>query len=201
MNPWFGKLAVLFCLLAYVVIRAPHGRRSRTVRVAEDCKGTREIVLLIGALLGTTLLPVVWVATGFPARADFPLHPAPYALGLLLMAAGLWLFYRSHADLGTNWSVTLQTREGHQLMTTGIYARIRHPMYSSMFLLGIAHLLFVPNWVVAPAYLLSFGLLYFLRVGHEERMMLDRFGQEYQTYMQRTGRLLPRLRNRVNSNA
>jgi protein-S-isoprenylcysteine O-methyltransferase Ste14 len=201
MNPWFAKAAVLFCLIAYVFIRTPHGKRSRTVRVAEDRKGVLEIVLLIGAWLGTTILPVVWAVTGFPARADYPLHPAPYSLGLLAMVAGLWLFYRSHADLGTNWSVTLQTRESHQLVTTGIYARIRHPMYSSMFLLGIAHLLFVPNWVVAPAYLLSFGVLYVLRVGHEERMMLNRFGPEYQTYMQQSGRLLPKFHSRANTNA
>ena len=196
MNPWFAKLAVLACLLGFIVIRAPHGRRSRTVRVKEDRKGVLEVVLLIGATLGTTLLPLIWAATGFPARADYPLHPVPYALGLLAMAAGLWLLYRSHTDLGTNWSVTLQTREDHRLVTAGIYERIRHPMYASMFLLSIAHLLFVPNWIVAPAYLLTFGMLYVFRVAHEERLMLDRFGSDYQTYMRRTGRLIPRLRKR-----
>ena len=39
MNPWFGKVAVLMALLGYCIIRAPHGQRSRTVRVAEDRKG------------------------------------------------------------------------------------------------------------------------------------------------------------------
>jgi protein-S-isoprenylcysteine O-methyltransferase Ste14 len=192
MNPWFGKLAVIVCLIAYCIIRAPHGRRSRSVQIKEDRKGTLEVVLLIGAMLGTTFLPLVWGVTGFPARADYPLHPVPYALGLVVMAVGLWVFYRSHADLGTNWSITLQTREDHRLVTTGIYEHIRHPMYTAMFLLGIAHLLFVPNVIVAPAYLLTFGVLYFLRVTQEERLMLDRFGAEYEAYMQRTGRLIPR---------
>ena len=200
MNPWFGKLAVLAAVLGYCVIRAPHGQRSRTVRVAEDRKGVLEIVLLAGAFLGTTLMPVVWALTGFPARADYPLHPVPYALGLVVMAAGFWLFYRSHADLGTNWSITLQTRESHSLVTDGIYERIRHPMYAAIFLLSIAHLLFVSNWIVAPAYLLSFGLLYVFRVAHEERMMLDRFGSEYRAYMRRSGRLLPKRCNSVNAN-
>ena len=192
MNPWFGKLAVLVCLIAYIIIRAPHGRRSTSVPIKEDRKGALEIVLLIGAWIGTTILPLVWVIANWPAWANFPLHPVAYALGVVLMFAGLWLFHRSHTDLETNWSVTLQTREDHRLVTTGIFKRIRHPMYSSMFLLGIAHLLFVPNCVVAPAYLLTFGLLYLLRVAKEERLMLDRFGAEYETYMQRTGRLIPR---------
>ncbi|MEQ1861538.1 MAG: protein-S-isoprenylcysteine O-methyltransferase [Chthoniobacteraceae bacterium] len=191
-NPWFGKIAVLVCLLAYIVIRAPHGRRNAAVPIKEDRNGGLEIVLLTGAWIGSAILPLVWAVTGFPSHADFMLQPLPYALGLLLMVAGLWLFHRSHADLGTNWSVTLQTREDHRLITEGIYRRIRHPMYSAMFLLGIAHLLFVPNWIVAPAYLLSFGLLYLFRVAHEERLMLDRFGAEYEAYVQRTGRLLPR---------
>jgi protein-S-isoprenylcysteine O-methyltransferase Ste14 len=194
MNLWFGKIAVLGCLVAYCVIRGPHGQRSRTVPIKDDRKGALEIALLAGAFLGTTILPVIWATTGFPARADYALHPVPYAIGLLFLLVGLWVFHRSHVDLGTNWSITLQTREDHRLVTEGIYRRIRHPMYTAMFLLGIAHALFVSNWIVAPAYLLTFGLLYLLRVGHEERLMLDRFGAEYEAYMRRTGRLMPRLR-------
>ena len=84
-------------------------------------------------------------------------------------------------------------RENHGLVTSGVYARIRHPMYASMFLLGIAQALFLPNWIVGPAYLLSFGVAYVFRVQVEERMMLDHFGSQYEAYMQRTGRLIPRI--------
>ena len=66
---------------------------------------------------------------------------------------------------------------------------------SSMFLMSIAHLLFVPTWIVAPAYLLSFRMLYVFRVAQEKRMMLDRFGSDYQTYMRQTGRLIPGCEN------
>ena len=177
-----------------IVVRARHGRRIRTIRVKEDRKGVLDFVLLIGTTFGTTLLPLIWVATGFPARADYPLHPVPCASGLSAMAAGLWLLKRSHTDLGTNWSITLQTREDHRLVSAGIYERIRHPM-SSMFLMSIAHLLFVPTWIVAPAYLLSFRMLYVFRVAQEKRMMLDRFGSDYQTYMRQTGRLIPGCEN------
>ncbi len=132
------------------------------------------------------------------ACADYRLYPLPYALGLGIMVVGLWLFYRSHADLGTNWSVTLQMRENHGLVTYGVYSVIRHPMYSSMFLIGIAQLLFLPNWIAGPAYLLSFGVLYIFRVRVEERMMLDQFGAEYEQYMRQTGRLIPQVWRRHN---
>ncbi|MCH8149128.1 MAG: isoprenylcysteine carboxylmethyltransferase family protein [Planctomycetes bacterium] len=193
MNPWYGKSAVIVSLVVYIIIRAPHGRRSMKVPIAEDRKGGLEIGLLIGAWLGTTIVPVVWITTSLFAVAEYTLHPVPYGVGLGMMVLGLWLFYCSHTDLGTNWSVTLQTREEHSLVTTGIYSRIRHPMYSSMFALGVAQALFLPNWIVGPAYLVSFGLLYVFRVRIEERMMLDRFGTEYEDYVQRTGRLIPRL--------
>jgi protein-S-isoprenylcysteine O-methyltransferase Ste14 len=194
LNPWFGKAAFLVVLFGYVLIRAPHGRRSRPVPVSDDRKGPLEVLLLLGAFFGTLPLPLLWVATGFPAAADYPLHPLPYALGMTLSAIGLWLFYRSHADLGANWSVTLQLRKNHGLVTNGIYRRIRHPMYASLFLISLAHVLFLPNWIVGPVYLLSFALLYLVRVPKEERMMLDRFGPEYEAYRQRTGRLIPRIR-------
>ena len=85
-------------------------------------------------------------------------------------------------------------REEHSLIEAGIYRRIRHPMYAAMFLLGIAQVLYLANWFAGPTYLLTFGLLYLLRVGRKERMMLDRFGSEYEAYMQRTGRLIPAFR-------
>ncbi len=122
----------------------------------------------------------------------------PYVLGIGLMLIGLWLFHRSHTDLGTNWSVTLQMRENHGLITSGVYSMVRHPMYSSMFLLGISQLLFLPNWIAGPAYLLGFGVLYIFRVRAEERMMLDQFGTEYAQYMRRSGRLTPPYRLRAN---
>ena len=197
MNTWFAKIAVVVSLLAYIIIRWPHGNRSRTVALVENRKGGREVLLLIGATLGTTLIPVIWIASGLLGFADYPLHPVPYAVGLVFMVAGLWLFYRSHTDLGTNWSVTLQMRDDHHLITSGVYSKVRHPMYTSMFLLGIAQILFLPNWIAGPAYLLSFGLLYILRVKAEERMMLDRFGSEYEAYMRRSGRLIPRFRDEL----
>jgi protein-S-isoprenylcysteine O-methyltransferase Ste14 len=67
-------------------------------------------------------------------------------------------------------------------------------MYSALGLLSLGQALAIPNWIAGPAYLIGFGLLYLLRVDKEERMMLDRFGAEYEAYMGRSGRLIPRWR-------
>ena len=107
--------------------------------------------------------------------------------------AGLWLLWRAHTDLGSNWSDSLQLQQGHELVTSGIYQRIRHPMYAAGWLFGIAQALLLPNWITGLSGLVSFGLLYCLRVPREEQMMLKEFGAAYRAYMDRTGRVIPRV--------
>ena len=191
MDPLFGKVAAFLNLLVYVLIRWPHGNRIKTLDVNDSRADRQEKLLLTGAALGTTLIPVIWITTGFPSFADYPLQRVPFAIGVIAIIIGNWIFYRSHADLGLYWSPTLQMRDGHELITTGIYARIRHPMYTAMFVQGIGMLLVLPNWIAGPAWLVTFGILYAFRVGHEEAMMKKRFGKAYEEYMKCTGRLLP----------
>jgi protein-S-isoprenylcysteine O-methyltransferase Ste14 len=82
-------------------------------------------------------------------------------------------------------------RERHRLITQGIYRRVRHPMYAALFLYSIGQALVLPNWVAGPSYLVSFGILFALRIRAEERMMLETFGEGYASYMARTKRLVP----------
>ena len=110
------------------------------------------------------------------------------------MLAALWLFWRSHSDLGLNWSAFLQMRKDHQLIRQGVYRSIRHPMYASIFLFGIAQALLLQNWVAGLSAPVTFALLYFVRTPHEEKMMREWFGEEYQDYIRQTGRIIPRLK-------
>jgi len=192
MNPWFAKAIILVSSIVMVIIRAPHGHRSRGIKVVKSRKGSLEIVLLTVAWLGF-FVPLLWIATPVIAFADYPLRPVPFVGGILCLALGLWLFHKSHADLGTNWSITLEVRESHRLVTEGIYRQVRHPMYLALLLYASGQALALPNWLAGPSYLAAFGLLFALRVGPEERMMLEEFGQDYEAYMARTKRLVPGL--------
>jgi len=192
MNVWFAKAVVIAASIFLIVIRAPHGQRSRSIRVAKNGKGPLEVVVLSFAMLGF-FVPLIWVATPAFSFAEYPLYLVPFTLGVACYALGLWLFHRSHADLGTNWSITLQIREGHRLVTQGVYRRIRHPMYTSLFLYSLGQMLVLPNWFAGPSYLVTFGVLFALRLQHEERMMVEEFGGEYTKYMSRTKRIIPWL--------
>lgn len=190
MNPWIAKTVVLAASIVMVAIRAPHGQRSRSVQIVKDLKGRREVILLTLAMVGF-FVPLIWVASPAFAFADYPLRLSPLIAGIVCFVVGLWLFHRSHADLGTNWSITLQVREQHRLITHGVYRRVRHPMYTALLLYSCGQALVLPNWVAGPSYLVTFGILLAFRVHAEERMMLEEFGAEYTAYTATTTRLVP----------
>jgi protein-S-isoprenylcysteine O-methyltransferase Ste14 len=192
MNPWVPKAIILASSLVMVIIRAPHGRRSREVKVVRSSRGAREIVLLTLAWLAF-FVPLVWVSAPVFAFAEYSLRPVPLVAGVVCIAVGLWLFARSHADLGTNWSITLELRERHQLVTQGIYRTLRHPMYSALLLYSLGQALVVPNWIAGPSNGAAIALLLVFRLGPEERMMLDEFGKDYEAYRKQTKRLVPGL--------
>ena len=192
MNPWIAKAAILAASALMVAIRAPHGQRSRGIKVVRNSRSPRETVLLTIAWLGF-FVPLIWVASSAFSFAEYRLRTGPFAAGVLFFAAGLWLFHRSHTDLGTNWSITLEVRERHRLITHGVYRRVRHPMYVALLLYSVGQALVLPNWVAGPSYLVAFAILFAFRVGAEENMMLEQFGDEYAAYMARTKRLVPGL--------
>jgi len=175
-----------------VAIRAPHGQRSRRITVAKSHKTPLETGLLVLAWVGF-VVPLIWIASPAFSFAEYPLRAGPVVAGVMCLVIGLWLFYRSHADLATNWSITLEVREQHRLITQGVYRRIRHPMYSALLLYAVGQALVIPNWVAGPSNVIAFALLVALRVGAEEKMMVQQFGDEYAAYATRTKRLVPRV--------
>jgi len=180
-------------LIAGSVIRALYSRRSRRNRIADDRKTALDSLLLAVGSLGF-VAAFLYLLTSRLDFADYGLPTWASWAGVAVFAAALWLLWRAHADLGRNWSPMPQIREGHSLVTSGVYRFVRHPMYAAHWLWGIAQVLLLPNWIAGPAMLLAFIPLYLVRVPREERMMLDHFGREYREYMNRTGRVVPRLR-------
>lgn len=172
------------------------GARRRQKKVERRVSGREWTALL---LLAVVLMPVpiVYAATSWLDFADYRLPALAGWAGMVVLAGSLFVFWRAHADLGLNWSPSLEIREQHQLITSGIYGVIRHPMYASLLLWGIAQPLLLHNWVAGWLGPLTFVVFYFLRVGPEERMMLDTFGDQYRRYMAQVGAVIPRISRRA----
>jgi protein-S-isoprenylcysteine O-methyltransferase Ste14 len=189
-NPWYAKAVVLLAGAAIGILRAAHSYQRPRDPVSSRRGGAREAVALSASFVGF-VVPMFWVWTSWLDFADYELRLAPLMAGAVLLAAGLWLFHRTHRDLGRNWSARLQILESHQLVTGGVYRRVRHPMYLALLLFGIGQAAVVPNWIAGASCLVGAVLLFVLRIGPEERMMRERFGRDYEAYAARTNRLVP----------
>ncbi len=187
-NPIF-----LVALVIYVGIRKHFMTRQAFADVTVNAVDSRDRALIAGMGITVILLPVLFLLSPLFGFADYDLPFLGRCVGAGIIAISLWLFWRSHADLGVNWSSSLEIRKEHALVTHGVYARMRHPMYTSIWLWCLGQGLMLPNVLVGWAPTLCFAVMYFTRVGREEGMMRDEFGDAYQAYERRTGRLFPKF--------
>lgn len=175
------------------IIRYPHSQRQKKNQIRTDNKSGLEKLLLAIVSLGMLILPVLFVITPLLDFANYELPTGLSIVGIVLIPISLWLFYKSHKDLGRNWSPSLEVTTEHTLITEGVYKHIRHPMYSAIWLWVIIQALLLHNYIAGPAGMVTFALLYFLRVDVEENMMLQEFGDSYANYIKRSGRLFPKF--------
>jgi protein-S-isoprenylcysteine O-methyltransferase Ste14 len=187
------KIIFLVGFAVSSLIRAPYTKRNRLNRIVDDRMTGQDKLLLLCTSIGMIIVPFLYVLTPWLDFADYHLPTWAGWLGVMVLVVSTWLFWRSHADLGKNWFVSVQFREGHTLVTRGVFRHMRHPMYASQWLWGIAQTLLLQNWIAGLIGLVGFIPMYLLRVPSEERMMLEHFGEAYRSYMKRTGRVFPRL--------
>lgn len=194
MNEPAFRLVTLLLLAAAFGISAYFRRKAGREGGELDKSEGQGLLILLRLLALLILLPVLlylvqpaWVAW---ARLPLPdgLRWTAAGIAAAVVPAFFWLF----ASIGTNISPTQGTRTNHQLVTAGPYQYIRHPLYTFglVFFLAIAVLTAV--WTLAAGLLLVFPVLMW-RTPREEARLIEAFGDDYRTYMQRTGRYFPRL--------
>jgi len=186
-----GQTIWIVGIVAWFIIRYPYARRARRTATLRRDGAWRERALLAVAFLGLFAIPALNLATGWPRAFAYDQGYGLLVPGAALFALSLWLFRRSHKDLGRQWSAALEVREGHRVVRNGVYRSIRHPMYASFWLWAAAQACLLPNLVAALSGLLAVALLFFARVNFEERMMIEVFGDDYRRYMQETKRIIP----------
>lgn len=146
---------------------------------------------LMIAILVSYAFNLPWLATFNITLLDW-LRWAGFVLGIVSIAFWTW----TQVVLRENWSPQLHLREKHQLITTGPYAYIRHPMYAAISGFGLGLALVSANWILlALAAMVIVGLVF--RVPQEEKMLIEEFGEAYREYMQHTGSWFPRLSKRT----
>ena len=190
------KLVYWFGVVIQVVVRAPYQKTAREGVKTDRRVSRTENILLVLLSLVAGLLPLIYSVTRWLDFANYQLPAWLGWSGIFVLAVSLFIFWRAHADLKSNWSPSLEIRQDHTLVTNGIYGILRHPMYASQLVWVIAQILLMQNWLAGPLDLLFFIPFYILRVRSEEKMMLDTFGDQYRDYMNKTGGIIPLITNR-----
>ncbi len=163
----------------------PYSTRAQAPRTAP-----RAWSLLLFHGLGVALVSLGISWTLISSRAHLASVPRTYVgLGAVIaaLAVAVWAL-----QVFTSWRLLAHVDVGHALCTEGPYRLVRHPIYAAMDLWAIGSALACPNvWTIAGAAIIFIGSD--LRSRAEERLLVGVFGDEYQDYMERVRRLLPRI--------
>ncbi len=119
-----------------------------------------------------------------------PVGPWPFWLGAALTLAGLLFAVWARVHLGENWSGTVTIKQNHELITSGPYRFVRHPIYSGLLLAFMGSALARAEWRGALAVVLVFWALW-RKLRIEEQRMREQFGPAYEQYAKRTPALIP----------
>ena len=149
------------------------------------------VVRIIASLALITFLVLYAINPTWLGVLSVPFPNWLRGIGIVLGCASFGLYGWAQATLGKEWSPHLQMREQHHLVTTGPYTRMRHPIYSAYIVFMTSIALVTANWFFIA--LLAVSIIVFaFRIPKEEQMLIEVFGEEYKTYMQRTGGLFPK---------
>jgi protein-S-isoprenylcysteine O-methyltransferase Ste14 len=178
---------VWIAFLIYWQIKAANTKQAQRLEPAGSRILRALIVLAAIILLSTTWIPLSWLYRTLWQQGFWP-----FWLGAAVTVGGLLFAVWAREHLGRNWSSSVTIKQDHELITTGPYAVVRHPIYTGILagFLGVAIAISqVRGFVVFVLIFLGF----WAKLSMEERWMRSQFGETYAKYVHRTDALIPYL--------
>jgi protein-S-isoprenylcysteine O-methyltransferase Ste14 len=151
-------------------------------------------VILIPFFLAAIILYIL--APPWMAWTNLPIPPILQWLGVAIALGSNVLFIWVHHTLDRQWSLSLRIKTKHQLITSGPYHYVRHPMYTALGIYTLGMILISADILLLIFFVISLGYNIH-RVDREEQMLIEEFGDAYRNYMKYTSRFLPHLRSPV----
>jgi protein-S-isoprenylcysteine O-methyltransferase Ste14 len=191
---------ILFSVLFVIFLGERGYFQFKAMRLSGEARKWGENKIRLAGMILLFLASQIWVIGTFiyifkPVFLAWSVFPLPLWVrwvGLALALTGMALEFSTQLHLGRNYSTTLHIREEQTLVTTGPYRYVRHPMYTALFTVGIGLGLLSASWYFLLPFIVT-GVVVAFRVGREEEAMIEKFGDQYVRYMDRTGRFLPPL--------
>lgn len=194
---WF-KLVFIAGFVVAVRAAASTAKRATNLhggsvnQLAHEVRGLIIVRSVLGLIFYAALLS--WLF--WPSHFTWSYLPVP--MGVRWLALGLFLFVIAFLDwsyrtLGTNYRGGVGLHDKHELVRTGPYRIVRHPIYISFILVMVLTFLISANWVLGLSGLLLVSSIAIVRISIEEAELKQRFGPSWDDYRERTGSILPRL--------
>jgi len=184
-QPLWVSLALWFLFTVYWSAAA---RKTAPTQTAEP----RGSFLFHQALLNVSLLLLFLRIPGLADRRWLPVTPFLVALGIVIQAAFMWLALWARRHLGQNWSAAITAKVGHQLIRSGPYRIVRHPIYSAMLGMYVGTAVASGEWHALVGVIIL-ALAYWRKIRLEERNLRTVFGDEFDAFRRNTWALIPWL--------
>lgn len=183
-------------IVLFVIHRGYYvGRHSKpeteTVKRREEDAISKFAALL--SVVGFVTIAAHVANAAWMSWADLPFPAWLRWTGVGIAVIGFALLQWAQNTLGKNWSDMPRLLKGQSLITSGPYQYIRHPIYTAFLLILGSTFLISANWMIGLAWIGMSALEVASRIGYEEALMLESFGDQYREYMKKTGRLFPKV--------
>jgi protein-S-isoprenylcysteine O-methyltransferase Ste14 len=187
---WFYESffpVVWIIFLLYWQIKAGNAKTTQRLEPAAS-RILRVFIFLIAIIiLSTTRIPLPWLYLEL-----WPEGLWPFWLGAGITIAGLLFAVWAREHLGSNWSRSVTIKQDHELITTGPYAVVRHPIYTGILTGFLGMAIAISEMRGFLAFVLIFLALW-LKLRMEEQWMRSQFGETYAAYAHQTAALVPYL--------
>jgi protein-S-isoprenylcysteine O-methyltransferase Ste14 len=186
-SAWYGA-TFLWQLLAVVWLVMFFGMKRAKRLEGWGERSQHEFLVLLGFWL-------LFAGSGNWRRLDYrliPNVPQVWATGLAMTAVGIGIAIWARLSLGSNWSGMVALKKDHQLVSSGLYRWVRHPIYSGILLAMFGTAMIAGHLRGWLGMALAFGAFYF-KARREERFLREEFGPSFEAHSRRTGMFLPRL--------
>lgn len=193
---WINAAAFVTVIACWIVFAAAFLRRAKPPKTRDAVKAPKSWLGI--ALQGLAYVPV-WAVQRRPLFSPFvnDLYLVNVILQILAVATAIACVYLTFAalrELGKQWSLEARLVEGHDLVTTGPYNFVRHPIYAAMLGKLLATGVVLSHWTAVVVALAIFLTGTFIRTRFEERLLSDAFGEKFREWKMRVPGLIPYLK-------
>ena len=182
---FFPVVWIVFVL--YWQIKAADTKTTQRLEPAASRIFRLLIFLIVIVLLAVPRIPLPWLYAQL-----WPQGYWPFWLGAAITVAGLLFAVWARVHLGRNWSRAVTIKQDHELITTGPYAVVRHPIYTGM-LAGFLGMAIAISQVRGFVVVVLVFVVFWVKFRMEEKWMRSQFGETYAAYARQTAALVPYL--------